>query len=144
MNQVKVNYLAVAVASIAMWVLGMVWYTALGSQWMAYNSLTTDMTKSFSGGAMAAAYGGAFISYFIAFYCFTYVMHAFQVNDIKGGLQAAFWSWLGFTVTALYVSNAFAMRSFGLTLIDGGYWLVGFLIGSVILVKMKKKETPAQ
>ncbi len=143
MNEVKINYVAIAVASVAMWILGAVWYTLLGGPWMAYNSLTKEMATEMSGMAKTMPYVAAFICYFIAFYCMTHVMHAFQVKDVKGALQAGFWSWLGFTVTALYVSNSFAMRSFGLTLIDGGYWLIGFLIGNIILIKMKKKETAA-
>ncbi len=63
---------------------------------------------------------------------------------MKGVAQAAFWNWLGFVAMVVYVNNSYQGKSFVLTLIDSGYWLIGMIIGGIILVKMQKKETSAQ
>ncbi|MFA6455386.1 MAG: DUF1761 domain-containing protein [Bacteroidota bacterium] len=134
----KINYIAVAIAAAVMWVLGAVWYSVFSAQWMMYTGITEEMAKSMTGMDMAYLYGGSFIAYLILFYVQSHVHIAFQVKDLKGSLQAAVWNWLGFVVTAMYVSNSFQGKSIVLTMIDGGYWLFGMVIGGVILMKMNK------
>ena len=140
---VKINYVAVALAAVAMWVLGAIWYGIFSSQWMIYTGITEEMAKGMSGKDMAVLYGGSVVAYFIMFYIQCHVHHAFQVKDIKGAAQAAFWNWLGFIAMSMYVSNSFQGKSIGLTLIDSGYWLLGMIVGGIILVKMQKKEVAA-
>lgn len=136
---VKINYIAVALAGAAMFFIGFVWYSVLfQAQWMEYTGVTMD--QQMTGGEMAMAFGGSFIAYCILFYVQTHIHHAFQVKDIKGGVQAAFWSWLGFVLTVMYVTNSYQQKSFGLTFIDSLYWLISMMIGGIILVKMQKKE----
>lgn len=141
MDQPKINFLAVIVSAIVMWVVGVIWYMALGNYWMAYTGVTMEMAQQMTGLDMALTYGGSFVAYIVVFYCMAHVIHAFKASDIAGGAQAGFWSWLGFTATALFVSYSYQGKAFGLVLIDGGYWLIGMVLGGIILVKMKKKET---
>lgn len=143
MDQPKINFVAVLVSAAAMWILGMVWYTVFGAQWMAYTGITMEMAQQMTGMEMAVAYGGSFIAYIVVFYCMAHVIHAFKAEDVKGGAQAGFWSWLGFTATALFVSYIYQGKAFGLIMIDAGYWLIGMVIGGIILVRMKKKEAAA-
>ncbi len=139
----KINYTAVGLAAIAMWVLGAVWYNVFSAQWMAYAGITEDMRKNLNGMDNAIMYGGSIVAFFITFYVQSHIHRAFMVQDVKGALQAAVWSWLGFAVTVMYVNNSYQGKSVLLTLIDSGYWLIGMAIGGVILVKMQKKETAA-
>ena len=141
--EVKINYVAVGAAAIAMWIIGAVWYGIFSTQWMAYTGITQEMAQTMTGKDMAILYCGSVIAYFIMFYVQCHVHHAFQVKDIKGAAQAAFWNWLGFVAMSMYVSNSFQSKSIGLTLIDSGYWLIGMIVGGIILVKMQKKETAA-
>lgn len=140
---VKINYVAVAAAAIVMWVVGAVWYGIFSAQWMMYTGVTEEMAKNMSGMDMAILYGGSLVAYFILFYVQSHVHHAFQVKDMTGAAQAAFWNWLGFVAMSMYVSNSYQGKSIGLTLIDGGYWLIGLMLGGIILVKMQKKEAAA-
>ncbi len=140
---VKINYVAVGAAAIVMWILGAVWYGAFSAQWMMYTGVTEEMAKSMSGMDMAVLYGGSVIAYFIMFYVQCHIHHAFQVKDLKGAAQAAFWNWIGFIAMSMYVTNSYQGKSFGLTLIDSGYWLVGMIVGGIVLVKMQKKEVAA-
>ena len=138
---VKINYVSVALAALVMWVIGAVWYGLFASQWMALTGVTVEMARGMSGKDMALTYGGSFVAYFILFYVQSHVHHAFQVKTLKEAEQAAFWNWLGFVLMVFYVTNSYQMKSFALTLLDSGYWLIGMALGGVVLVKMQKKET---
>jgi hypothetical protein len=142
MDQVKINYLAVTVSTVVFFLLGWLWYGVLfSSLWMQYNGITMEQSPAMS--EIAMQFGGSLVAYFIAFYCLAHVNHAFQVKDIKGAVQCGFWTWLGFIATVLFVMNLYQQKPFGLWLIDAGYWLIGLIVGAMILVKMKKKETAA-
>ena len=67
---VKINYIAVAAAAIAMWVLGAVWYGVLSAQWMMYTGVTLEMANSMTGMDKAMVYGGSVVAYFIMFYVY--------------------------------------------------------------------------
>ncbi len=139
---VKVNYVAVAIAAIAMFFIGFIWYSVLfGAMWVEYTGVPMD--GEVNGAQMAMTFGGSIVAYFVLFYVQTHVHHAFQVKEMKGAVQAAFWNWLGFILTVMYVTNAYQNKSFGLTFIDSAYWLISMIVGGIILVKMQKKETPA-
>lgn len=135
---VKINYAAVAIAAAVMFFVGYLWYSVLfQAQWMAYTGVTMD--QQMSGTQMAMTFGGSFLAYLVVFYVQSHIHHAFQVNSVKDAALAAFWSWLGFIVTAMFVTNAYQMKSFGLTIVDSSYWLVSMIAGGIVLEKMKKK-----
>jgi hypothetical protein len=143
MEEYKTNFVAVIVAAVAMWILGAVWYTMFGTQWMAYTGVTEEMAKNMTGAQMAMAYGGPLVAYLLAFYVQDHMMFAFKSKNVMDGLQGGFWTWLGFVATVIYVTNSFQGKEFGLWLIDAGYWLIGLTVGSIILVLMKKKTPSA-
>lgn len=137
---VKINYVAVGIAAVVMWVIGAVWYGMLFSaQWMMYTNITEEMAKNMSGAAIAMQMGGSLVAAFVMFYVQCHVHHAFQVKDLQGAVQAAFWNWLGFVAMVHLVNNLYQGKPFMLTLIDSGYWLVSMVIGGIILQKMPKK-----
>lgn len=136
--EVKINYVAVAIAAALMFFVGYLWYSVLfQAQWMAYTGVAMD--QQMSGTQMAMTFGGSFFAYLVLFYVQSHIHHAFQVKDVKDAILAAFWSWLGFIVTAMFVTNAYQMKSFGLTIVDSSYWLVSMIIGGIVLEKMRSK-----
>jgi hypothetical protein len=136
---VKINYVAVALAAFCMWAIGAVWYTSLSAPWMMYVGVTEEMGKNVTTMDIIRMYGGSMIAFAVTFYVQSHIHHAFQVKDVKGATTAAFWSWLGFVAMVTTVNNLYQMKSFMLTLIDSGYWLIGMVVGGMILVKMQKK-----
>ncbi len=138
--EVKINYVAVTIAAVIMWVIGAVWYGVLFSaQWMMLTGITEDMAKMVSGTDNAMMMGGSLVGAFVMFFVQSHIHHAFQVKDIKGAVQAAFWSWIGFVAMVHLVNNLYQMKPFMLTLIDSGYWLVSMIIGGIVLEIMRKK-----
>ncbi len=77
---IKINYVAVAVAALAMWILGAVWYNVFSAPWMMYTGVTEEMAKNMSGMDSAIIYGGSIVAFFITFYVQSHVHHAFQVK----------------------------------------------------------------
>lgn len=141
---VKINYVAVALAALVMWIIGAVWYgVVFSAPWMMYTGITEEMAMKVSGTDNAMIMGGSLIAFFVTFYVQCHVHHAFQVKDLGGAVQAAFWNWLGFIAMVNFVNNSYQMKSLMLTLIDSGYWLISMIIGGIILVKMQKKEAAA-
>jgi hypothetical protein len=143
MDQYKPNYIAVVIAGLSMWVLGAIWYNIFGTQWMGYLGITEEMAKAVSGADMVFIYGGSIVAFAVAFYVQDHMMFAFKATGIGGGVQSGFWSWLGFIATSFFVQTVYQMKPIGLWCIDAGYWLIGLIIGSIILATMKKKSDAA-
>ena len=129
-----INYLAILLAAVAGWVAGAIWYMTLAKPWMAAVGITAEeiaASKSRPGGWLP------FVLAFIACVVMAWVLagligHLGRVTVRNGVISGAF-CWLGFVITAMVVNNSFAMRSWRLTLIDGGYWLLALLlIGAII------------
>lgn len=124
------NYLAVLTAAISTFVIGGLWYSPLLFQraWMAANGFTdADVNKGNAG----VIFGLAFV--------FALVMAlnlAMFLNDpatsvawgAAAGALAAIWVVLGIGTVAL-----FERRPWTYTAINGGYWLVAFVVMGTIL-----------
>ena len=136
----KVNFLAVIISAVAMWIIGMIWYMALSGMWMEYSGITEEMIQSMSGASMAFSYAGSFIAYILMFYVMSHFLHYTNAKSAGDGVQTAFWLWLGYIATSMFVMNAYSMKPIGLYFIDAFYWLIGMIVGGIILVKMKKKD----
>jgi hypothetical protein len=52
---------------------------------------------------------------------------------LRGGIISGAFCWLGFVITVIVVNNSFAMRSWRLSLIDGGHWLLVLLLMGAII-----------
>jgi hypothetical protein len=68
-----------------------------------------------------------------------FVQYTKATNAI-GGIQTAFWLWLGFIVTTQLPTVLFERRSFGLFLINVGYQFVGCSLAGAILAVWRTRE----
>jgi hypothetical protein len=73
-------------------------------------------------------------------YVLAHFIKYMRVTDVVGGLQTAFWLWLGFVITTQLASVIFEQRKLGLYLLNVGYQLVACLICSVILTAWKTRS----
>jgi hypothetical protein len=127
---VQLNYLAVVVAALSTFVIGGLWYSPLlfHQPWMRANGFTES---DVAGGNMAKIFGLAFL-----FALVMAVNLAMFLNDpgttaswgATAGALAAIWIALGIGTVAL-----FERRPWTYTAINGGYWLVSFVVMGVIL-----------
>ena len=133
-----INYLAIVIAAVAGWLAGAAYFSALGKQWVAAQGSTIEAFK-----ARQAAIKGTpaawlpFALAFVADLAIAWVLaglvgHLGSVT-IRSAVISALFAWGGFVVTTVLVNNAFAGRSYLLTAIDAGHWLVALVLMGVVI-----------
>jgi hypothetical protein len=129
----NINYMAVATATIASYVLGFVWYhwAVFGEAWASALSITkeeADNTEGLGGAFAISLVSGLAKTLFIAL--------LMSATNISGALSGAFFGVViaaVFTITSLGYYNGFARTSSKLTLINSAHSLVELsLIGAII------------
>ena len=129
----NLNYIAIAIATIASYVLGFVWYhwVVFGEAWANALSLTkeeADNTEGLGGAFAISLVSGLTKTIFIAL--------LMSATDISGVLNGAFFGAViatVFTVTSLGYYNGFARIPSKLTSINSAHSIVELaLIGTII------------
>ncbi len=124
------NVLAAAAAS---WVFGAVWYMSLSKPWMkAANIPMTPEGKPAGNGSPTPFVMSAITMVIVA----GFMRHVFAMSGIDTlgeGTLSGLGIGLFFIAPWTMINNAYGMRPFSLTLIDGGYSTIGCaLIGLVL------------
>lgn len=118
------GFLTVIAAAAASWIFGAVWYMALSKPWISAASVECDENGRPKGGSPTP-----FILSAIAMLVVAGMMrHIFSMAGIEAplkGLLAGLGVGLFFISPWTMINNAYAMRPFKLTLIDGGYATFG-------------------
>jgi len=82
-------------------IIGSVWYGPLfGKKYMHEMGMDswTPEKKAEMKKSMTMSYVGQFIASLVMFYVLAWLMGALNQVSVMGGIQAAFWVWLGFIV----------------------------------------------
>ena len=134
-----INYLAVLVSAIVIFVLGGLWYSPVlfAKRWIALQGRTEEEMRAQAATAnMPVMYFIAFICAFIQAWVMAMVIgHMSQVAEM-GIAHAAIFSaliWLGFAASTSYATALFSMKPRQLWLIDSTYNLVSFVLAGIIL-----------
>ena len=124
------NYLAVLVAAVAVYVLRTLWYSPafLGKLWMAASGLTEEKTKEGNPGLI---FGASFVLELVA--AFVLAMFIGTEATFSLGLQTGFLAGLFWVSTALGVVYLFERRSLRLWLLNAGYLTLAFTVMGGIL-----------
>ncbi|UYN96359.1 MAG: DUF1761 domain-containing protein [Enhydrobacter sp.] len=127
------NYLAILIATIAGFAFGAAYYMTLSRQWLA----AVGKKKEELGGSPVP-----FIISFVALAVMAWVLAGTvghlgpgQVT-LKNGVITAFFLWLGFVATTVFVNNAYPGRKFALSAIDSIHWLGVLVIQGAIIGAM--------
>jgi hypothetical protein len=129
----NINYIAVAVATIASYVLGFAWYhwAVFGEAWANALGLTkeeADNTEGLGGAFAISLVSGLTKTIFIAF-----LMSAADVSGVISGALFGVVIAAVFTVTSLGYYNGFARTPSKLTIINSAHSVVELaLIGAVL------------
>ena len=125
-----INYLAVLVAAVAVYVLRTLWYSPafLGKLWMAASGLTEEETRR---GNPGLVFGASFLLELVA----TFVLALFIGVEatFTSGLQIGFLAGLFWVSAALGIVNLFERRSLRLWLLNAGYMTLAFTVMGGIL-----------
>jgi len=129
-----VNYLAILIAAIAGWIAGAAWYMSLSKLWIAAVGMTPEQVAACKNRPYAwLPFVLVFIGHVVMAWTLAGILAHFGMVNIKDGVITGALCWLGFVITTITANNAFAMRSYRLTAIDGGhYLLVLVLMGAII------------
>ena len=140
----QVNYLAVLVAGIVLFVLGGLWYSPalFAKRWIALQGRTEEQMRA------DAARSNMPVMYLMAFLCALIIAWAMAVvansfvprlptsagNWALRGVKLGLFTWFGFVLPTTYATALFSMKPKQLWLIDAGYNLVSFIIAGAIIL----------
>jgi hypothetical protein len=135
-----VNYLAVLIAAVAGWLAGAAWYMSLGKYWQAALGVTPERIEECKKQPYAwVPFVLVFVTNLVMAWTFAGILGHFGTVTLKDGVITGALCWFGFVLTAMLANNAFAMRSYRLTAIDGGHYLVVLMIMGAIIGAMGVK-----
>lgn len=130
MENVQINFIAVIVAALSMFLIGGLWYSpkVFGKLWL--KELGKD--KSFlETGNMKAIFGGAFLLALVMAFNLAGFISGYEswIWGLIGGVLAGL-GWVAMSIGIIYL---FERRSFKIFAINAGYIVVSFIIMGLIL-----------
>jgi len=133
----KTNYAAVAVAAIAYWLLGAVWYGALFSKpWMALENISMEQAKSMN---PVLPYLITFALNLLIAYSLAQICIWRNADTAGRGASVGVLLWIGFVGPITYTTYMYEMRPKELFAINEFYPLAGMVLMGAIIGAWKKK-----
>ena len=131
----QVNYLAVLVAGIVIFVLGGLWYSPVlfARRWIALMGKTEAEMKASAGSAMPLLYLLAFLSGVVIAWALAVVIHHFPPITLGRAALVGLFCWAGFAAPTSFATAIFSATPKPLWLINSGYNAVSFVVAALIL-----------
>ena len=127
--------LNVLAAAAARWVFGAVWYMALAKPWMKAAGIPMSPEGKPMGNGSPLPFVLSAITMIIVAGFMRHVFAMSGIDSVGKGALGGLGIGLFFIAPWTMINNAYAMRPFRLTLIDGGYSAIGcMLIGTVLML----------
>lgn len=132
----SVNYLAVLVAGLVIFVLGGLWYSPVlfAKRWIALQGKTPEQMKADAANAsMPLLYLSAFICGLLIAWAMAIFLTSSGHTGWKVGAHLGGLAWLGFAAPSSYATAIFSGKPKQLWLIDSAYNLVSFVLAGAVL-----------
>ena len=131
MHSITINWAAFAVAVIAQFVLGALWYSPLlfVKAWQS----ETGHTPQDIGKRMPTALPGQLIGAAVTAFVLVHFIRYAGADTALAGAAVGLFAWLGFTAMPAMGYVLFGSRKLKLSLIDNGYHLAGVVLMGAIL-----------
>jgi hypothetical protein len=131
MQEIAINWLALALAVIAKMVLGAVWYSPplFYKPWLALAGVSEAQMKERLPKALVSDLVGTVVMAVV-------LVHAVRYAGAQGmgqGGAVGFLNWLGFIAVTSFSAVLYEHRPFKLWLINNGFQLIGLVIMGAIL-----------
>lgn len=123
-----INLVGVALAAVASFAFGALWYGLLRRTWQRAARMSADAARP---GAITMLV--TFAAELLMAFIFAGVIYHAGGLSVKSGLISAGMIWTGFFLTSLVVSHRHQKTSPLLLLIDGGHWLGVLLIQGAVI-----------
>jgi hypothetical protein len=129
-----VNYLAILVSALAVFVIGMVWYSPLlfARQWMTANGYGPEKLEAMKRG-MGRTYSITFICYLVMGFVMALLIAQTGAATGLEGAELGGVLWLGFAATIGLTANLYSDKPLAAYFIDAGYQLAFMLAMGAIL-----------
>jgi len=128
-----ISYGAVVGAAVAAYVLGMLWHgPVFGKTWMKLAGITKKSKMNLTPVQAMTAVG--LVQLLVAYVLAHFVKYV-QVTTVAGGIQLAFWIWLGFSAPLLFGGYLWENKSLKLFCFNAVYRLAELSLMAVILAR---------
>jgi uncharacterized protein DUF1761 len=129
-----VNYVAVLVSAIVIFLLGGLWYSPLlfAKPWMALQGKTREQLEA-GGGAAPMMYVQVFLSGLATSFVMALIIGRLNSYEALTGVKLSILCWAGFAAPTSYGTALFSMKPRALWMIDTAFNLVSFVVAGIIL-----------
>lgn len=129
-----VNYVAVLVSGVVIFLLGGLWYSPVlfAKRWMALQGKTMAEIQA-SGGASPMMYVQVFVCGLLISAAMGLLLSHFPEPSIGHAIFVAVVAWLGFAAATSYGTALFSSKPKALWAIDSGFNLASFVLAAVVL-----------
>ena len=130
--ELHVNFLAILVSAVAIFLLGGLWYSPVlfAKKWVA---LQGKSMEEMSGGSHPSLYVQVFICGLVTAAAMALAQAHMPNPSLAHGLIIGFLAWLGFAGATSYGTALFSFKPKALWAIDTGFNLASFLLAGAIL-----------
>lgn len=132
-----VNLAAVLTATVAAFVLGMLWYgPVFGGYWkklMGFSDADMKAMKLSPMAAMVVMLVLSFLLNYVLAHGIAFGNIATGMSGVEGGMVGAFWYWLGFGLTFTAGPFLWENKSWKLWAFNAVYYLISFEVAGAIL-----------
>ena len=131
----ELNYLAVLVTAIAIFVLGGLWYSPalFAKRWIALQGRSQEEMTAANHLPMAVMLLISFFCGLLVALALAVLLHHYSHMDAAKGAMIGALCWLGFQASTSYATSLFSSRPTRLWFIDSGYNLVSAIMAGLIL-----------
>ena len=132
----KTISLALLACGVANALLGMGWFGIFADKWMAGHGITQEMVDGME--YPGVAYGLSFAVALVTAWILNWLFQRMRVQDWLDGAKTG--ALIGtFGLMGTLVGNMFALKSWDLSLVDGGFILLQFAVFGAILGGWQKQ-----
>lgn len=130
----QINWLSVAVAGVAYFILGGLWYSKVlfGNAWI--NNSGINMNKP---GAKKGVGGVMMLTFILELViCMALAILAYRLmlrDGVLSGIKLGLLTGCCFSAIVIFISYLYQQKPVGLSIIDGGYHIAGNIIAAVII-----------
>jgi hypothetical protein len=129
-----VNYLAVLVSGVVIFLLGGLWYSVLFKKpWIRMMGIPEEQMKEGSGGAMPMLFLMAFLCGLLTAYIEAIVINHFPPPTLARGVFVGTLVWVGFAAPSSFATAIFSMTKKPLWFINSAYNWASFVAAGMIL-----------
>lgn len=130
----QINWLAIAVAAVAYFMIGGLWYSKalFGNSWIKSTGIDMNRpdAKKGVGGVMLITF---LLEFIICIALAILVYRMMLTGGIMSGIKLGIFTGVCFSAIVICISYLYQGKPKILTLIDGGYHVVGNIVAAVIL-----------